>query len=308
MAAELQCRRATLADREDVLNIITPFEGRDYLPSLYNHMIADPSFVGVLGELDGEVVAFAGAWVINDGTTMMTKGSRVKEGLQGKGVYARLWRYLCDTIRDSAPGLKYEEFTTNVHNPLLHRPASKRKYAELYRMPIRCYSLQRELIRKRTFPPSGRVQEMEVEDLRQILSDKQLSAVLFPRRLVIDWHVYLPIVENVDIIKAQGTYVTKTGDEGLRTTELITFGDWYQCEEYLAYSMDVFGKVDDTASLSEHFHMHAKKAMELHDGDVRFLIFIEPELLDVTDSACRLLHFLPSHFFTTHCVWLIREI
>lgn len=57
MSAELQCRRATLVDREAILNIISPFGGLDYLPAQYNHMIENPNFVGVLGELDGEVVS-----------------------------------------------------------------------------------------------------------------------------------------------------------------------------------------------------------------------------------------------------------
>lgn len=74
-----------------------------------------------------------GAYVINDDTTMMTKGSRVKEELQGRGIYTRLWRYLRDTVRDRAPGLKYEEFATHSTNPLLDKPVSKRLYTELYR-------------------------------------------------------------------------------------------------------------------------------------------------------------------------------
>lgn len=175
----------------------------------------------------------------------------------------------------------------------------------MYFQPIRCYSIQREINTELGSPSSGRVQEMEVEDLRKILTDNELSTIFFPRRLVTNFRVYRPIVENVNILKTVETYVTKTIS---CDHKLIMFGAWYQCVDYLGYSIDVYGKPDDSLFLSQHFDMHAKKALELHDGEVRFLIFTEPEFVDAIDSACGLLHFRPGHFISTHCVWLSREV
>ncbi|XP_064613430.1 histidine N-acetyltransferase-like [Liolophura sinensis] len=309
MAEELTCRRATLEDRQAVVNILTAFGGRDYMPDQYSNMIQDPYFVGVLGELRGEVVAFAGAYVINGGTTMMTKGSRVKEGLQGRGIYGRLWRYLRDTIKDRAPGLKHEEFSCNTENPMFKVPESQRKYSELYRTPINVYILRREIISKLPSDPCIHVQEIGMDELRRILTDKDLSSILFPRRLVINWHVYFPIVENVDVIASLEPYITRSLSPGRdKSSDLIIFGVWFQSTDHLAYNLDVYGDANNVECIVEHLKLHAFKAMAVSDGEIRFMVFAESKLLRPIDVACQQLHTIPGQFFSTHCVAVVRDV
>ncbi|KAK6183347.1 hypothetical protein SNE40_010847 [Patella caerulea] len=136
MAARLAIRQATLQDYQGVMDIGKIYQGRDYLPALYDKYLN--TFNCYVGEMDGEIVTFHGDRLVDAGATIAIAGGRVKERYRGRGIIADVLRYIDNSYKD-VTSVKYMTMTTDNLNIILSGERIKRKFAQIFEM-VSCLS------------------------------------------------------------------------------------------------------------------------------------------------------------------------
>ena len=92
MMEGLVFRRATFNDYELVCNLIEGglYEETDYLPANYDQYLKDPDRYSYVGVLNGEIVVFLMAFIVDGGKTYIGEDIRVRSDMMQKGLSKRM--------------------------------------------------------------------------------------------------------------------------------------------------------------------------------------------------------------------------
>ncbi|XP_064633260.1 uncharacterized protein LOC135491370 [Lineus longissimus] len=104
---QLVVRQGFVDDRVAVLDIASNvYYGLDYLPVLYKTHCEDPQVMNFILEVDGKVVAYCGAEIINEGRGMLFMGARTHVDYREQGLQAFLNKEMIRQLKSLYPNLE----------------------------------------------------------------------------------------------------------------------------------------------------------------------------------------------------------
>ncbi|KAK6183159.1 hypothetical protein SNE40_010689 [Patella caerulea] len=252
MAARLVIRRATLKDYGGIMGIGSLYQGRYYLPVMYNKYL--DRFNCYVGELDGEIVSFVGDRLVDADATRTIAAGRVKESYHGRGIMKIMLKSIDDSYKD-VMSVKYETITAT--NLMLQMDGGRvtRLYTQI--LERECLEITGKVTNFKPYKIDShqtKVQELKSEDLMEIFLSKDMCSKLFPgERIIPNWHPYRLLPENIplmmDGLKFWGT---KCSDQSKYTTLTVT--EDFNLGEQLMYKLCVYG--DDTHDMHQHAVKH----------------------------------------------------
>jgi ribosomal protein S18 acetylase RimI-like enzyme len=128
-------KRVTESDREGILEISRHiWDGYDYLPSVINEWLEDPSSYVYGVEADERLVAIANLRLVDGGRTGWMEGLRVHPDFRGKGYAHVLTRELMEKAREL--GVKRLRYTTSTENEASLKLAEKYGFARVFEMSV----------------------------------------------------------------------------------------------------------------------------------------------------------------------------
>ncbi|KAK6183168.1 hypothetical protein SNE40_010697 [Patella caerulea] len=259
MTDRLVIRRATLEDYQGVMDIGDIYEGRDYLPAMYEKYIK--WFNCRVAEKNGEIVGFNGERLVDGGMTLCTVAARVKEAYQGQGVLAAILKDIYEFYQDKE-SVKYEAIATGNVNMGVNGDKIRRRFTQILQM------VHVEIIGEVTdFKPNTmesdetKVQELTSEDLKEIFQSKDSCSRLFPgERIVPNWYPYRLLPENIPLmIDGSKFWGTKCSDQSKYTTLTVT--EFYNLRERIVLKICVYG--NDIIDIKRHFVKHIQNLRHL---------------------------------------------
>ncbi|XP_046561770.1 histidine N-acetyltransferase-like isoform X2 [Haliotis rubra] len=200
--SDYHIRPATVDDYDGVMEIGDVYFGIDYLRDRYHLFMDDPnatSYVYVVGE---EIVGFCTAFLIDDGLTFLVRGSRVKEGFRGQGVYGRLMTHVYTEYKD-VDSIIYDAMTTNDYNFEAKKDSLKKTHTEVSRKCFLNYQFKMEDV-DTPAPTTGPVlEEANSSVMMSLFEDKNTREKLFPEgKIIIDWVPLRLLLVNMKYILA----------------------------------------------------------------------------------------------------------
>ncbi|XP_046557817.1 histidine N-acetyltransferase-like [Haliotis rubra] len=267
-------RRATADDFQAVMDIGDVLFGLDYLPQHYHTFIDDPnarSYVYLVGE---EIVGFCSPHIIDNGTTFLMRGSRVKDGFRGQGIYGRLLKHVYDDFTDTDT-IKRDVMTTNNVN-YEKNGGLKKTHTFISKKETLNYGTKLTDVNLPVISADDRPKTFTAADMKLLLDCKESCEELFPDgKMVVAW---LPL----DLLPANLKYMVPPDSFALQSradnthVSLLTVASTVKCQRGLRYFCDVFGR--DATSLRHHLVSHLHNARSLTEGFVVFEIIIETSL------------------------------
>ncbi|XP_067664204.1 histidine N-acetyltransferase-like [Haliotis asinina] len=277
-------RRATADDYQAVMDIGDVLFGLDYLQQYYHTFIEDPyarSYVYLVGE---EIVGFCSPHIIDDGTTFLMRGSRVKDEFRGQGIYGRLLKHVYEDFKDTDT-IKRDVMTTNNVN-YEQKGGLKNTHTFISKKEILVYGTKLTDADLPMISPDDRPQTFAAADMRSLLDCSESCERLFPDgKMTVAW---LPL----GLLPANLKYMVPSNSLALQTratddthVSLLTVGSALKCQKGLRYMCDVFGR--DATPLRHHIISHLQNASSLTEGFVVFEIILESSLRDIADHIMK---------------------
>lgn len=311
----LTIRLATENDYESVMAIDEAvYGGIDYLPSMYNKMILHPDFSAVLAEMHGVVVGFAGAYIVNKGTTMQTMASRVRESQQGKGVYGKLWRYLTEIMKQKYPKMMYECFTTNDLNIRLKMKSFMELFQVTLTRPFTHYIMDFENVMIPT-DTEHLCKQVSFDRLADLFTNKEECSKFFTESsLIVNWNPYEPIVENIEHMRTSHDTVMFGMYASGGELNTLSFGTYHEVpnEFRFVYILDIYVSSDYTdvtaSNIQSHVAAHMCFAKQLGLPAMVLGVFTETKYHEISKQATIPLGITPKYVFASEMIGLRRRI
>ena len=206
MAATI--RRLRNSDRSDIIEISShTWEGHDYLPSVLDEWLQDPTshFYGV--EVDGRVVAVGRLRLVEDGRIGWMEGLRVHSGYRGRGLANDITRYFVS--KAEYLGLERLRYTTSDENAASLKLASMAGFSRILRMAVSWYYKIKQVPTFADHPP---ILKRSPERICNLLKTKPS---IFPRGILIyEWKALNNTCPNIkEIGKTHTFYIALNGKE-----------------------------------------------------------------------------------------------
>ncbi|KAK7090240.1 hypothetical protein V1264_010063 [Littorina saxatilis] len=272
-------REATLADRQDVLDIDTNvYYGLDYLPSNYNDIIRNPQIKANVYEKKGKMVGFFSARLVDGGQSLMTSSGRLGLDSRGGGMYGRFKKRVFEEWKDS-PDLRYVTMAVTNYNFESKRERLLRDYRQVLERDITVIECNLQQIRsavnsRQSSQPQSQLQLLSYDDVN-VMMRHQPSQLrhLFPEdRILLQWcPLRILEVNTKEIFNGNEKILANKPAEPMPTTVQpgknfpVTFmsaGGHYSCKRGQNYHVDVYGSGSDE-DLREHMEWHLLRLAEV---------------------------------------------
>ncbi|XP_050406212.1 uncharacterized protein LOC126821759 [Patella vulgata] len=252
MADRLIIRRATLQDYRGVMDIGEIYQGRDYLPVMYEKYLK--VFNCRVAEKNGEIVGFNGERLVDGGMTLCRAAARVKENYQGQGLLAAILKDVYDFYQDKK-SVKYEAIAISNVSMEVNGDKIKRRFTQILQRV--CVEMTAEI---GYFKPNKiesdqtKVQELTSEDLMEIFQSKEMCSKLFPgERIVPNCYPYRLLPENIPLMMDGCQFWgTKSSDQSTYTTLTVT--EHFNLGERLMFKLCMYGS--DAVDIQQHCLKH----------------------------------------------------
>ncbi|KAK3577191.1 hypothetical protein CHS0354_037531 [Potamilus streckersoni] len=97
----MDIRKATTADKDAVLALNkNVYGGLDYLPSYYDEFLKNPIAMPFVITLDGKIIGYLCALVVDNGETVVHRAGRIDPKFQGKGYYKVLSQHVTEKVME----------------------------------------------------------------------------------------------------------------------------------------------------------------------------------------------------------------
>ncbi|XP_041370614.1 histidine N-acetyltransferase-like [Gigantopelta aegis] len=269
MGSDFTFREATISDYHDVMAIGEVYNGVDYLPSRYEDMMRSHNHTGYVSVVNGEIVAFVAACIVDNGETLVTRAGRVNDKYRGQGVYGSLLRFARKQIA-AVGGVKYEAFTTLSKNFEENKDKIKAVYTEILIKNAMYYRSRFKIKDFKALPNDLNTMPtlLQKADLENIFSSDATCKHLFKsNRIVCGWVPFRLLSSNIDYILKPDTLLLASCRHDRSNNDVIytclTAGMHTPCKLGLVYSIDIFG--GDVSEVRHHIQVHAKNLQSVAD-------------------------------------------
>ncbi|KAK6169296.1 hypothetical protein SNE40_020376 [Patella caerulea] len=281
MTSERIYRRATIDDKENILGISDNiYNGRDYLPELYDDVIYNKDMRGYVCEERGKVLGFFFVHIVDDSETIVRRAGRVKSSHQGQGIFKNLMEYM---IKDCAslPKVKYASIAIDgTHREKVSNYLKRENYRHAQTMNFHLFKFNIQDVPTLSLENNAlHISEITSNLLKDILKNQTSRDYLFPDNIVRIHSVpFKPIEANIKSFVNKRTYIIgsfakyKGDEEGdisdldPCTIRLMTLASFYTCKGGLAYQLDIFG--NRTEDLGDHLYYHMQKIKTMANSHV----------------------------------------
>ncbi|XP_046362223.2 histidine N-acetyltransferase-like [Haliotis rufescens] len=282
MSIPLTFREVDDADYDAVMGVLPDaWEGRDYLPDKYPEYVADPDCTCFACEVEGDMVGFHAALIVDKGETMVRIGGRVKVTYQGQGIFQALLRHMYKAHGDNDQ-LKYESIVVidTQAERLQRQYADQHGYSHILQKKRYLYKFESTGVQMVNCWPQSRVpHRVTASDMSAIISSGSICRTLFPDgRVFLHCKPYKLVASNIRHFMhktlilasvdgsclpcgnhacAEETESTNYGghsNQFLENIALFSIGDFYHQKSGLHYNIELYG--DDLESLPEHLSRH----------------------------------------------------
>lgn len=267
-------RQATAGDKEAVLQI-RDIE-LDYLAEYYDHFMASPNATSFILTHCGKIIGFNVAFLIDNGSTLVSRSGRVSKEYEGKSLY----KYLDSYINDWAQS---RNIKTKITAIFLENPhASTASFQKNHKLILTTGMINI------TFDPNEvALQEVDVEDAEKLstatnkditswISSDQFRQYLFPHgHVVVDGLPFKLMDENIPIMTSQESIIQFFSNLKLDKnicSGLLSIGTMYAVPNpsYL-YNIEIYGS--DMTSLHLHILRHLLRMKSKEGGKVILYIY-----------------------------------
>ncbi|XP_046560761.1 histidine N-acetyltransferase-like isoform X2 [Haliotis rubra] len=299
MSFPLTFREVGDADYDAVMSVLPDaWEGRDFLPHKYPEYVADPDCTCYACYVEGDMVGFHAALIVDNGETIVRIGGRVKVTHQGQGIFQALLRHMYKAHGNNKQ-LKYE----NIVVPDTHAERLKRQYVEQHgyyhvlRKKRYLYKLELAGIQMvNPWPKSKVPYRVTASDMEAIVSSEGIRRSLFPDgRIFLHCKPYkleasnirhfmhetlvlatvngsdLPCGNNACADDAESTQNGGHSNRFLERIVLFSIGNFYYQKTGLHYNIELYG--DDMESFPEHLSRHMSRIKSLATPSVDLVVY-----------------------------------
>ncbi|XP_071096185.1 histidine N-acetyltransferase-like [Haliotis cracherodii] len=284
MMSNHRIRRATADDFQAVMDFGDVLFGLDYLPQRYHSFIDDPnarSYVYIVGE---EIVAFCSPHLLDDGTTFVMRGSRVKAGFRNQGIYGRLLKHVYDDFKGTDT-IKHDVMTTHSLNYENKRESLKKTHRLISQKETLNYRAKLADVPLPIMSTDDRPQAFTTADMNSLLDSKESCENLFPGgKIIVAWLPLGLLPANLKYMMPPNSFALQSRADNTNVS-LLSIGSSVECQRGLRYMCDIFG--NDATSLRRHLVSQLYKARGLTEGYVVFEIIIETSLRDIADDIMK---------------------
>ncbi|XP_041361682.1 histidine N-acetyltransferase-like [Gigantopelta aegis] len=258
-------REATVGDYDQVLSIARVYDGRDYLPSKYKHLVTSANCKGYVGVVDKSIVAFLIACIVDDGTTLVTRAGRVRSDYRGKGVYGQMKQLVRKQIALQGR-VEHETFTTSDINYGKNNTKFKKIFTERFSKTVGSYKFQISDVCQLHLDSSPGLQLLDHVAFENLFSSPATCKYLFPHnKIVVDWVPLKLLSTNISYILSSTSLALASLSSDCLWNDviysLLTIGSYYMCSSCIAYQLDVFGS--DVTYLRHHLMAHVQNIVRL---------------------------------------------
>ncbi|CAH1798812.1 unnamed protein product [Owenia fusiformis] len=282
------CRIATQGDYQAVLDINrNVYNGLDYLSSKYHEYLNDPRRNLGVAIVDGRIVVFEMAYVIDGDTSITWQARRVHKDFQGLGLSNKLGHYLQSILKERYPKLKREHYTS-ANWPLISKVLSKRPKEKLVMKRPRVSFDTNPTDLNQILKNQSKKQEDLIDALKKIhvlsieegvvaLKNCDWSSLFPTGFLIANWEPYMiQYASNYPLFLQDSTMVATRDKSG--QVESISFGTIINSPAALRYRADYYGNSEQDAI--HHIVKHAVLISQLDQKrDISYSILL-PETLD----------------------------
>ncbi|XP_067660981.1 histidine N-acetyltransferase-like [Haliotis asinina] len=298
MTLPLTFREVGDADYDAVMSVLPDaWEGRDFLPHKYPEYVADPDCTCYACEVEGEMVGFHAALIVDNGETMVRIGGRVKVTHQGQGIFQALMRHMYKAHGDHDK-LKYEGIVViDTHaERLKRRYVEQHGYYHVLQKKRYLYNFEATDIQMVNPWPKSRVtHRVTASDMEAMFSSEVICRKLFPDgRIFLHCKPYKLVPSNIRHFMhetlvlatvngsdlpcgndacADGNESTHNGghsNEFLERIVVFSIGDFYYQKLGLHYNVELYG--DDMESFPEHLSRHMSRIKSLATPSVELVL------------------------------------
>ncbi|XP_071096812.1 histidine N-acetyltransferase-like [Haliotis cracherodii] len=284
MMSNHQIRRATTDDFQAVMDFGDVVFGLDYLPQLYHSFIDDPnarSYVYIVGE---EIVGFCSPHLIDDGATFLMRGSRVKDGFRGQGIYGLFLKHVHEDFKGTDT-IKYDVMCVNDINYGAKKESLNRTHTVVSQKATLYYRAKLADVPLPIMSTDDRPEAFTTADMKSLLDSKESCESLFPDgRMMVAWLPLGLLPANLKYMMPPNSFALQSRADNTNVS-LLSVGSTVECQMGLRYICDVFGS--DATSLRHHLVCHLFNARSLTQDLVIFEIIIDTSLSDIADDIMK---------------------
>ena len=314
LVSKIKFRPATPEDYDAVMDINRNiYNGMDYLPALYMSYVRDPNYRITLAEVDGEVVALSGRFIIDDGKSVIGIAVRVKTSHLKTGIWSHMKRRNrlgeIDPVYMNVDTLVIGSARWDLHKLLWRRgdDYQLRMVQHWFQLKMKSDALTSNLV---PFVRPGLVTEaVSKAELLPMLENKDNQWRLFPQKKITLAGVYFNVMSSnfetvcKDSFKCVVTRDVSDADKTrcLSLSVVLT----HVVAKGTKYIIDYFGS--DLDDLYNHlcFHLQDIQRLSVHDGVHVYLIL--PSVLKIDDIKEHVINRMPwlDLFGTPYSIYII---
>ena len=249
----LKIRRILKSDRGDILEISSKiWSGHDYLPSVIDEWLADPTCHTYGVEVEGRLVAIGNLRLVDRGKTGWMEGLRVHADHRKKGYAKMLTQHFLRIGEDL--GVKRLRYTTGSNNRASIKLANMAGFKQLFRMGIFWHENLKATSKNAHVRTT--VREATASEIKEI---QENNPDLVPQSVLIyDWKAVEGTASGMrQIGKDHRFYVRKNTED----PKSFSFGHAREDMESRWWSFTIYSS--NAREFAAHFKNHLKMALEI---------------------------------------------
>jgi GNAT superfamily N-acetyltransferase len=248
-----EVRRILKSDRDDILEISgKTWGGHDYLPSVIDEWLTDPTCHMYGVEAEGHIVAMGNLRLVDRGKTAWMEGLRVHADHRKKGYAKILTQHFLKIGEDL--GVKRFRYTTGSNNRASIKLANMAGFKQLFRTNVFWHENLKTTLR--TTRTRTTVREATASEVKEI---QENNPDLVPQGILIyDWKAVEGTAAGLrQIGKDNRFYVRKN----TKDPKSFSFGHTREDMESKCWSLTIYGS--NAREFAAHFKNHLKMALEI---------------------------------------------
>ncbi|KAH9492573.1 hypothetical protein Btru_024807 [Bulinus truncatus] len=269
-AANGRIRKAVQSDFDSAVSIdYDVYKGRDFLPSMYPAFIQNPNVHTYVYEIDKNVVAFEAANVVDGGMTIVTRGTRIKEGYQNENIMQRFRNHIKENLARKHSS-KFIALTTSNTSGLATNPSFLQHNKEVLRRNVHIFSYQMSDL---DVPPQDdfsatRLTQLTTGQLCEMFHKPALSQYLFPhKRFIINAVPFRLMQENMEAIQAENPFILLTdklkSGPSPPNQGLVSVTTWFSHQDGICVDLEFYGCSSNFPEICNHIRRHLVHVMNL---------------------------------------------
>ncbi|CAL1534293.1 unnamed protein product [Lymnaea stagnalis] len=261
------------AHREDYTSVMQissdVYGGRDFLPCMYPVLVRSPDIHSYVFEMSGEVVAFEAAHVVDDGITIVARGSRVKQNYHGLGILKSLRNHIVDRLV-ARHASKFIAMITSSTAELAKDSPSLIPNEVILKRNVHVFPYQTSNldIPERDDFSATTVTELTVGQLCDVFVRPAFSQYLFPyERIIINAVPFRLMTANSELIQSENPFILMSDKVRVGRNPpnqgLVSMTTWYSCKAGICVDLEFYGRSSNFPEICNHVRRHLQHVHHL---------------------------------------------